>query len=445
MIVKTRTFLCVAMPLMAFATMASAQTLDLTTAARSALEKDPEYLSQVAGAKASAEAAPQALAQMLPQASVNVGFFNNSLQTSNKLTSRLDEYPSSSAAVSLRQPIFRPVLFANWRQGQATKRRSELLVDKAQQGLLKKVASSYFDVLLADKWLHALEAQYSAIESQKAAAQALFRRGFGVRTDVDDASARLAMLSAKIIAARQRISSTRDTLQSSTTAEFDTVLPIREDLVFAIQKDMLPAQQWVDFALENNPDLRILNENVRIAQREVDKAMFSMSPTVDLFVQRSISKSDNITNPGVKYENSQYGVQIVMPLSQGGYNASRIRQTRASLTEARQRLEFQRRQVELEVKSQYHALTEGVARVEAMQLAVNSASQALLSNEKGYLAGTRSRLDVLNAVEAKSTADYQFYADKLSVVAAFIRLKAAAGILSLEDIGYVNSYLGKSS
>ena len=72
-------------------------------------------------------------------------------------------------------------------------------------------------------------------------------------------------------------------------------------------------------------------------------------------------------------------------------------------------------------------MTEGVLRVKALEQAVRSAEQAVLSNQKSYQAGSRTAVDVLNAQQQKTTAQRDLAQARYRYLVAQLRLQALAG------------------
>lgn len=96
----------------------------------------------------------------------------------------------------------------------------------------------------------------------------------------------------------------------------------------------------------------------------------------------------------------------------------------------------------IEVTKQYSGTVSGLAKVQALELAVKSSEQALESTKMGFKAGMRSNVDILNAEEQLYTSRRDLAEAKYVYLLSRLRLKAAAGQLSEADMGEVDSYFG---
>ncbi|CDM40210.1 TolC family type I secretion outer membrane protein [Ectopseudomonas oleovorans] len=84
----------------------------------------------------------------------------------------------------------------------------------------------------------------------------------------------------------------------------------------------------------------------------------------------------------------------------------------------------------------------GQARIRALQQAVISSERAQDSARKGFLAGSSTNVDILNAEEQVFIARRDLLEAKLRYLLARLQLAAAVGLLGEDDILQVNDYLG---
>ncbi|MDO9535209.1 MAG: TolC family protein, partial [Bacillota bacterium] len=181
---------------------------DLMDAYRLAVTGDANYLMAQSTAAAAREALPQARAGLLPQISLSASRSRNDTEqtTQNPLTgqdfSRQYDYTAKNAALNLRQPLVRLGNVAHYFQAKAHVAAAEATLEKDTQVLALRVASAYFDVLVASERLGSLRSQKQAYAGQLAAAERAFASGFGTRTDIDDAKARFDMANAQEIEAK---------------------------------------------------------------------------------------------------------------------------------------------------------------------------------------------------------------------------------------------------
>lgn len=425
------------------------QALDLLEAYRLALAGDATFQAARATATAAREAVPQARAGLLPQISATASKSkNNTEQTSQNLlgqdVSRNYDYFAKNASLNLRQPLIRLGNLAHYYQAEAQVAAAEATLENDTQLLALRVASSYFDTLVAREKLDSIRIQKEAYAGQLAAAEHSLKAGFGTRTDIDDAQARYDLAVAQEIEARQQLrvmekglaGVVNQQIQAGQLARIDA-----ERLQLEIpQPDNL--ETWITRAEENNHELRAIRHSIEVAERELDKGRAAHLPTLDLVASRTKSDSDSNNTIGTQYLTSSIGVQLTIPIFSGGQVNSAIRQAHANLEKARQQHEAGRRQINVVIAREFGAVEQGIARVKALEQALRSAQQALHSTRKGVQAGTRNSIDVLNALQQLANTQFQLAEARAQYMISRLKLKSAAGALSEQDIADVNRWLG---
>lgn len=420
--------------------------LDLLESYTLALQRDAEYQAARAAAEGGRELLPLARAQLLPSVTFNASRFQNDLTTETRDffgQTRTSEtrYPSHNYALSLRQPLYRPALWAGLDQAKARVEGVEAAFDKAGQDLALRVIGAYLNVLLAQEAHRQVETQGQAFEAQLAAAQHALVAGQGTRIDVDEAQAKLDLNRARLLSARQQIDQARHELEILIGMPVGKLRPLGSRLPPLESLQPATLEDWIARAEEANPELRDLRARVAAARHEVARASAGHKPTLDLVLQKSQSESDSVTSVNNRYDNSQIGLQLAVPLFSGGYVSAQVRQAAAGMAEAESRLETARRRLATLARKEFRAVQEGVAKVAALEVAERSAELSLLSNEKGFQAGTRSRLDILNAIDARATARYELAKERLHTFMARARLLALVGGLDHASVAEMNRWL----
>lgn len=420
--------------------------LDLLESYTAALRQDAEYQAARAAAEAGREWLPLARAQLLPAVTFNASRFQNDLTAETrdglgrKNTTEL-QYPSKSYTLTLRQPLYRPALWVGFEQAKVRVEGVEAVLDKAEQDLAQRVIAAYTNLLLAREALSHVEIQGQTIAAQLAAAQRALAAGHGTRTDIDEAQARLDLNRAHLMGARQQIDQARHELEIMIGMPADNPRPLGSRLPAPESLHPETLEAWIARAEAANPELRELRARVETARHEVARASAGHKPTLDLVIQKSLSESDSVTSVNNRYDNQQLGVQLAIPLFSGGYVNAQVRQASAALAETELRLDAARRRLATRVRKEFQAVREGMAKILALEAAVRSAEQSLLANEKGFLAGTRSRLDILNAGDARATARFELAKERLIYFMARARLLGLAGALDREIVAEMNRWL----
>lgn len=425
-------------------TVQSAWALDLRQSYEAAWRNDATIRAARAMAQASLERVPQARAQLLPNVSLNVSRNRNDLTSETTSygmpVSLHNDYYSSSQSLSIRQPLYRPGQFAALDQAHALASDANAELEHNEQNLVVRVGEAYFNALLADEQVNLIGAQKISYSAQLKAAVRSFEAGAGTRTDIDEAQAQLDMTIAQELEALQNRDLSRRRLEVLTGEPIGSLAKLDASRFRPSVPEPNEVDAWIARAEAASPELQSLRAQVAAAQAEIDKAQAGHKPTLDLVAQWSKTNSDSVTSVNSRYDQKAVGLQFAMPLFSGGYVNSTVRQAIAAHMQAEEKLEAARRDLGVRVHEQFRVLAEGVLKIAALEQAVRSAEQAVISNRKSFDAGARTTLDVLNAEQQKTLALRDLAQGRYTYLLARLRLHALAGTdkdLSIEQANAV--------
>lgn len=430
-------------------TGAPVSAMDLLHAWEAALAHDATVRAARAATDAARENLPQARAQLLPNIALSVSRMRNDMaRTEPGLvgTTTVDEdYFSYNQTLQLRQPIYRKPLLAGLEQARYIVDDAEAMLEQTLQELGARVASAYLEALLAVDQLALVEQQRSALEVQLDAAQKALAGGSGIRTDIDEARARLDMNRADALQAQQNIVHTRRQLELLIGgAPIGELAPLDTARLPLLPPDPSTFQAWLALAEAASPEIRSLRARIETARTEVEKASASRYPTLDAVALYSRSGSENVTSPDTRYRNWALGLQLTMPIYSGGMISSQVRQALAQQTRAEELLEAARQDLSLRLHREYRGVTEGVLRVQALEQSVRSGEELAVSTRRAFAAGSRTRLDILNAEQSLQVARRDLAQARYLYLLSRLRLELLAGNDRRAAIEEINVWLARN-
>ena len=290
------------------------------------------------------------------------------------------------------------------------------------------------EALLTEDQLKLVLAQKHQYTALVDAAQKALKAGSGTRTDVDDAQARLDMAVASELEARQNREYTHRQLEILVNQPVGQLSALSLKGLAALPTDLPPLESWLEQAQSSSPELGALQARLAAADKEISKAKSGHAPVLDGVAQWSDSGNENVTRLNSRFVTKSVGVQLVVPIFQGGYVNSQVRQAVAEKTRIEEALEATRRDLGLRVHKEHRGVTEGVLKVRALEQAVRSAEQLVLSTTKSKLAGVRTALDILNAEQQLAQARRDLVQARYLYLMARLRLAALVGKSPLEAI-----------
>jgi protease secretion system outer membrane protein len=410
----------------------AAHGMGLAEAHRLALQNDATLRAARAAADVQRERLPLAQAQLLPNVALGASrVYNDLSRTASDFLGRpqrIDEqYPSYNATLSIRQPLYRPALRAGVEQARSVVADAEAVLAAETNRLAERVTAAYLEALLTQDQLELVLKQQQVALRQLDAAEKAWRAGTGIRTDIDEIQARLDLLRADELRARQAQDMARRQLENLTGVSASALWPLAPERLVLEPPQPSTLAEWQAAAEANSPELAALRARRDAARLEIERARAGHLPTLDAVAQITRSASENVTTPSSSYTNRFIGLQLNVPLYAGGAVDASVRQAVAELTRVEETLEATRRDIGLRVHREFRAVTEGVARIRALEQALRSADQVVTANRRSYEAGTRTVLDVLNAEQQRQSVLRDLAQARYEYLLARVRLVSLSG------------------
>jgi outer membrane protein len=423
-----------------------AQAEDLLQVYRDARGYDAQYGAARYAVEAGREKLPQGKALLLPTLNLSANAtdtktdFESDDPSLNPSFNR--DVRAYGGTLNFSQPIYRKQNFIQYDQAGYQVKQAEAAFSQASQDLIVRVAQAYFDVLAAQDTLELVGAQKAAISEQLAQAKRNFEVGTATITDTHEAQARYDLSVAQEILAQNDLDVKKRTLQQITGKEYGALRPLRHDvkLTMPTPNNM---QAWVEMAEKQSYTVLVQDAITEIARLEADRNQAGHYPTLDLVASYGyLNQSGTLVTPiGSNVTNGQVGVQLGLPLYQGGAISSRAREAAFNYDKAKQDLANARRSAVLSAQQAFLASVNGVAQVRALEQALVSSQSALESNKLGYEVGVRINIDVLNAQQQLFQTRRDLAVARYTLITSRLKLRAAAGNLTEDDLQRVNAVL----
>ena len=410
---------------------------------RDARSNDPQLNAARAARDAGKEVWPQALAAVFPQASGRLSWQRNKQDVSESVgfsPPRVSRFSSNSISVSLSQVLFDWSAFNNLRVAHRQAALAELDLRIAEQALIQRVAGAYFDVLAAQDANRFAGAERRAIERQMEQAQRRFELGAAAIVDVHETRARADLARASEIEAGFRLRSAGRSLQAIIGRAHQALMAPPLDVALA-DPDPADAQQWADTARQNNLSLLKARATAEAAERQIARQTGGHVPSLSLVGNYRDSDTTDDEFVGNLTRDSSIGLQLDVPLSEGGAVLSRVREAEARWLQRSAELEAQRRTTRQDSLDAYDAALASKARVEALRQALISNETALKTVEAGFRLGARSGVDVLDAQQLYYRAQSDLSRALYDYYLQILRLKGSTGQLGAEDLQEISLLL----
>ncbi len=388
-----------------------------------ALTKDQKFQLVKAQSQADMEVLPQARARLLPAATFSVARGRVNQERDDKNTLLLKQnYNTQQEVLIVKQPVYSPRLTRAESQAQALVRASQAAVEAERLGLLGRVSEAYLNAVLANERVAHVARQVDNAKTRLKAAELALVSGTGTRTDILDIRAEIDLASAQLIQARQTVHITEGELASLMGLPAVNVKVVR---AFNVQSELSIAKNLETLKAD------VFNSHPELMQREYLKqaAEYALQvvqaehyPAADLSFQKSRSVGDSGFFANTQITAQSVGVQVSVPIYQGGLIDSKVRQALASLQESEFRIGEAKQRLENEFRKAYFSVKETQSRWAALQTAMDSANLTVLANQRSAQVGVRSQLDVVLAEQRLTQVQLQLAEARIQAIMAWVKV-----------------------
>ena len=347
-------------------------------------------------------------------------------------------YSGRRGTVQARQALLDLTSYFRLQGAKYSVLQSQQEVDAIRTGLAGELLDRYLLVLQGEDDIRYLQAEKESIETQLKRLRVMRERQLVKITDLYEVEAYYEALLTKEIEARNFEAVARERLRETSGVAVSRLSPM-ERLEFA----QTPGgeDQWVNEAVARNPSLTALQYAIDAAREIVASARAEHVPQVALTLSSTYSDQgyDNRQQP--PYRVGTVGVQVTIPIFEGGRVQGSVNDAVARYEMARQQYEAARREIERETRTAYLSANASYARMASTRREVEALEKAVDGQQKMYERGLTTIVDLLDnrqrlvkARSGQSKARYDFVRDWAS-------LRIRAGSLTADDLKELDNWL----
>lgn len=406
--------------LLALGTSASAESLNSTLA--SALQSNPQVQRASLGVQISQAQSAQVRAQSWGRLDATAGTGLNNFDGYSPIAPKT-LYKPKNAGFNFSIPLYTSGRLTHLQEaagyGEAAALASKQSVE---QQILLNAGAAYLALAQAQDLAGLATKQKELLKVELARAKAELQAGLRTKTDVAQAQARVAKAQAALEQAQASVKEAQ--------ANYEAVvgrLPAGELQALDLSFDQ-DLSSYLAAVRATNPLLHAATSRISQASAHYQAVKSEDQPSITL---NAGITTDRQSNPFLLKESAQsIGVQITIPLYDGGASNAKKSEARLSLASVESEMEDLSRELTAQATGAWENFHGVRAEESAREEQVKAAEVALEGAKRELSAGTRTLLDVLNAeqelLEAK-TSSLQAHYQKAQTV---LRLQALTAQLS---------------
>ncbi|NUW68460.1 outer membrane channel protein TolC [Vibrio coralliilyticus] len=408
----------------------------LTEIYNQAKDNDPTLLSAAATRDSAFEAVTSSRATLLPQINLTAAYDINQTETDN-VNKDNDAW---NANLGFTQELYNRSSWITLDTAEKTARNADATYAAAQQALILRVATAYFDVLRAQDNLVFVQAEKAAVGRQLEQTKQRFEVGLSAITDVHDAQAQYDSVLADEVLAQNDLINSYEGLREITGLEH-TNLNVLDIARFSASKTDAPVDSLVEEAQQKN--LSLLSSRIAqdIARDNISLQSSGHLPSLTLDGGYTLSETSPDSGSTTETDTFNVGLNLSVPIYSGGATTSLTKQAQFDYVAASQNLEATYRSVVKDVRAFNNNIGASIGALRAYEQTVVSAKSALEATEAGFDVGTRTIVDVLDSTRNLYDANKNLSNARYDYILSVLQLRQAVGTLSEQDILDINAGL----
>ncbi len=329
----------------------------------------------------------------------------------------------------LRQPLFTGfALLSSYRLAELGIDQSQLEMDLEMLDLVLRVKEAYFNILGADKAVEVAETTVESLTQTVKVARSFFEVGMIPVNDVLRAEVELANAEQSLVRAKNASETTRASFNTVLVRQVNAPVEVEDALVYRPEIRVLRYSSRRR-ALENRPEIKILDVNILQADQQIRLAKSKYYPEISLTYQY-ISQGDTAAVKGSPFVDANHWEVLAVAnwtfweWGKTYYAGKEKESLKRQLAETKADVEDG---IRLQVKQAMVDLDSSAKNIPTTQKGIEAGEENLRVNAERYKAQVSTITDLLDAQTLLARARLDYYRALYDHNLAKARLERALG------------------
>ena len=337
----------------------------------------------------------------------------------------------SSAGIQFQQLLFQPDLFIALKARKKAIDYTDANIKVMEDSIKSNVARAYYSVLIAEKRKKYLDASIKRLDKLKSDQEKLYKNGFAEHLDIDKTQVTLNNLSTTSTQIEKLIEIGYASLKFSLAIDQADTLVLSDTLsVDLVKKDLL---EMSNFNYNDRKEIQLLNVVKELQGLDVKRNKLSYIPTLTTYYSYSrnaLGQKFNLFNFADKwYKTSLWGINMSVPIFDGGQKAQRIKQANLNLQKTNNTIDNVQRAIDLQLKASSIIFKNSLSSLDMQEKNVVLAEKVYNTTKKKYEQGLGSSFELLQVEQSLQDAQNNYFQSLYDAVIAKVGLLKSIGKL----------------
>lgn len=357
----------------------------------------------------------QAIAAGLPHATATYSYQNSMDYEVNLGMASFTLEPTQNAQIQVTQLLFNANYWVGLSIADIAKTMSVISLKKSELNISKEVSSAYQTVLLSKELQQILLANYGNMKTLLAKTQEMVAVGALEATTADQLSVQVASMENALKQNERQIELAENLFRLQLGLDVNTVLTLTDSLETFINESEVTSLLLEPFVQSNNFDLQMLNQNLKLAQKQVNMAYAAAMPSVSAYynyTHKIVSSGFDMQAPHM------LGVTASLPLFTSFETSSKIKQAKYQFKSAELDVRNVTEQMLIQEKQLRFNLKNAFDSYEIQKLNIEVSKRVFNNISLKYEQGVASGLDLTTANNNLLTAESNYISAKMQLLNA---------------------------
>ncbi len=337
----------------------------------------------------------------------------------------------SNAGLQFQQLLFQSDLFIALKARKKAIDLTDVNIRVMEDSIKSNVARSYYSVLIAEKRKVYLDESIKRLDKLRSDQEKLYKNGFAEHLDIDKTQVTLNNLSTTSAQIGNLIEVGYASLKFALAINQTDTLELSDSLsVGLVKKDLL---ELSNFNYADRKEIQLLNVVKDLQGLDLKRNKLAYIPTVSTFFSYSrnaLGQSFNLFNFSDKwYKTSLWGINMSVPIFDGGQKAQRIKQANLNLQKTNNTIANLQRAIDLQLKASSILFKNALSALEMQDKNVLLAEKVFNTTRKKYEQGLGSSFELLQTETELENAQSNYFQSLYDAVNAKISYTRALGKL----------------
>lgn len=431
----------------AFATGTFAQQpLTLSNALSYALDASNDARKSRLGIERGEYQIQEARSRALPQLNGSAGITYNPILQMSVLPGEIIGQPgtqmlvafgqkwNANAGVSLSQAIFDKAVFTGLKAAKTTEEFYRINAALTDEQIIEKVATAYYQILVQQRQVVAIDSTISNAESVLHILKGQLNNGLAKKIDVDRTEVNLSNLQSS----RQELLNSIELLQNQLKflmgMPIETAIVIPEQKLEEINPVAVPAD--VHVSTDSRTEIQLLHTQQQLLEYQKEAMEAGYYPSLSLsgnYSYQGLSNQFPIfkgRSQGANwFDVASVGVNLRIPLFNGFYTRSKVRQADIEIRELKEDIDQTKRALNLAFENAKTQINNNIITLNRQQKNVTLANEVFANTRNNYNYGLATLTDLLSAENSLTNAQNNYATALLNYKIAEIQLLKSQGSL----------------